>query len=319
MPYKEEKLPPLVELSVIIPIFNERESIPELYEKTISVLESLKKTYELIFVDDGSKDGSRAVLEALHRDKAQVKVIELRKHQGKAAALSMGFKEAQGRIIITLDGDLQDDPDEIPRFLKKIEEGYDLVSGWKRERKDPFSKTIPSRIFNTTTSLLTGIKLHDFNCGFKAYRQEVAKSFNLYGELHRYLPVLAYAEGYCVGELEIKHHPRKYGKTKYGLERFPHGFLDLLTILFLTRFIKRPLHFFGMMGTLLTLAGLGINLYLTIIKFRFGSFLNRYPLLMLGILLMVLGVQFISMGFLGEMITRLSVKNQDSPSHKHLK
>lgn len=305
-------------VSLVVPIFNEEESLSELYQEMVTALDGLGITYELIFVDDGSQDGSRRLLEELHRKDERVKVLELRRNYGKAVALATGFREAKGEIIITLDGDLQDDPGEIPNFLKKMDEGYDLVSGWKWERKDPLSKTIPSRLFNRATSFLTGIRIHDFNCGFKAYRREVTEGIKVYGELHRYLPVLAHQEGYRVGELKVRHRGRKYGRTKYGLERFPHGFFDLLTILFLIRFMKRPLHLFGMIGTLLTLGGFGINLYLTIIRFRFGSILGRYPLLILGVLLMVLGVQFVSMGFLGEMITRLSEEKKDYPLRRQL-
>ncbi|MCD5401525.1 glycosyltransferase family 2 protein [candidate division NPL-UPA2 bacterium] len=296
---KERGSFPQKKISLVIPIFNEEESLSELYREMVTALDGLGLTYELIFVDDGSQDGSRRLLEKLHREDERVKVLELRRNYGKAAALATGFREAEGEIVITLDGDLQDDPGEIANFLKKIDEGYDLVSGWKWERKDSLSKTIPSRLFNIATSLLTGIRIHDFNCGFKAYRKEVTEDIKIYGELHRYLPILAHREGFRIGELKVKHRRRKYGKTKYGLERFPHGFFDLLTILFLTRFMKRPLHLFGMMGALLTLGGFGINLYLAVIRFRFGSILGRYPLLLLGILLMVLGIQFISIGFLG--------------------
>jgi len=298
-------------ISLVIPICNEKESLPELYRETVTVLDGLGVTYEIIYIDDGSRDGSRPLLEDLHRRDDRVKVLELRRHYGKAAALAAGFREAQGEIIITLDGDLQDDPGEIPKFLKEIDKGYDLVSGWKRERQDPLSKTLPSRLFNSVTSLLTGIRIHDFNCGFKAYRREVTEDIKVYGELHRYLPVLAHQAGYRIGELEVKHRKRKYGKTKYGLGRFHRGFFDLLTILFLAKFMKRPLHLFGMIGFLLTLTGFGINLYLSIIRFRFGSILGRYPLLILGVLLMVLGIQFVSMGFLGEMVTRISEEKKD--------
>ncbi len=305
-------------VSLVVPVFNEEESLPELYREMVTVLDGLGVTYELIFVDDGSRDGSPRLLEEFQAEDERVRVLELRRNYGKAAALATGFREAEGEIIITLDGDLQDDPGEIPEFLKKIEAGYDLVSGWKWERKDPLSKTIPSRLFNLTTSLLTGIKIHDFNCGFKAYRREVTEGIKVYGELHRYLPVLAHQEGYRIGELKVKHRRRKYGKTKYGLERFLHGFFDLLTILFLTKFMKRPLHLFGLIGFLLTLGGFGINLYLAVIRFRFGSILGRHPLLLLGVLLMVLGIQFVSLGFLGEMITRLSEEKKDYPLRRRL-
>ncbi len=305
-------------VSLVVPVFNEEESLPELYREMVTVLEGLGVTYEIIFVDDGSRDGSRRLLEEFQAADEQVRVLELRRNYGKAAALATGFREAAGEIIITLDGDLQDDPGEIPEFLKKIEAGYDLVSGWKWERKDPLSKTIPSRLFNLTTSFLTGIKIHDFNCGFKAYRREVTEDIEVYGELHRYLPVLAHQEGYRIGELKVRHRRRKYGRTKYGLARFPHGFFDLLTILFLTKFMKRPLHLFGLIGFLLTLGGLGINLYLAVIRFRFGSILGRHPLLLLGVLLMVLGIQFVSLGFLGEMITRLSEEKKDYPLRRRL-
>ena len=212
-----------------------------------------------------------------------------------------------------MDADLQDDPKEIPRFLAKLDEGYDLVSGWKRVRLDPISKTLPSRFFNWVTSSLSGIQIHDFNCGFKAYRREVVSSIKVYGELHRYLPVLAHSQGFKVTEIDVHHHRREFGTSKYGMERLLHGFLDLLTVLYLTKFNKRPLHLFGSVGTLLGLAGFGICSYITILRLTYGSILERKPLLILGILLIIVGVQFISMGLIGEMMAFHHQKDIDYP------
>jgi glycosyltransferase involved in cell wall biosynthesis len=300
------------ELSVIIPLYNEEQSLRELYDSLRTALGRIGR-YEIIFVDDGSTDGSMRILHELrHRDR-RVKVIRFRRNYGKSAALSVGFAHADGTFIVTMDADLQDDPDEIQNLLHEIKKGYDLVSGWKRKRRDPLSKTIPSRFFNFVTSLLTGIRLHDFNCGLKIYRKEVVKELKIYGELHRYIPVLAHWLGYRIGETVVQHHPRKYGKTKFGVGRFWKGFLDLLTVLFTTRYMQRPLHLFGFWGMLFVLGGFAIDLYLAILKFTEGMSLSNRPLFMGGILLIIVGVQFISVGLLGELIT----KTRQSPDREY--
>lgn len=299
-------------LSVVIPLFNEAESLQALYEQLNRVLPSLGK-YELIYVDDGSADNSFSILTELHAQDQNVKVIQLRRNFGKSTALAMGFSQAKGKIVVTLDADLQDDPSEIPALIDELGSGFDLISGWKYERKDRLPKRVASRIFNKTTSLLTGIPLHDFNCGLKAYRGEVVRDIRLYGELHRYIPALAYWKGYKVGEVKVKHHPRKYGKSKFGMERYLRGFFDLFTVIFLTKYTRRPLHLFGMLGLLSLIIGFVINAYLTTIWFM-GQSIGRRPLLMLGVLLMVIGVQFISIGLLGEMI---AATTQDK-AEKHL-
>ncbi len=291
------------EVSVVVPLYNEEQSLRELYEAIRSALGKIGR-YEIIFVDDGSTDGSMRILHELrHRDR-RVKVIRFRRNFGKSAALSAGFQLAEGTFVITMDADLQDDPAEIPNLLHEIKKGFDLVSGWKKRRRDPITKTVPSRFFNFVTRVMTGIRLHDFNCGLKAYRKEVVKEVRVYGELHRYIPVLAHWLGYKVSEHPVVHHRRKYGKTKFGMGRFWKGFLDLLTVLFTTRYMQRPLHLFGAWGLLFAVAGFAIDLYLAILKFTEGLSLSNRPLFMGGILLMIVGVQFISVGLLGELITK---------------
>lgn len=292
-----------VTLSVVIPLFNEAESLDELYSHLIDVLDPLGFPFELIFVDDGSRDGSFEVLQALYERDPRVVVFQFRRNYGKAVALSAGFKAARGKLLVTMDADLQDDPAEIPRLMEKLNEGYDLVSGWKFERRDPLTKTIPSKVFNWVIARVSGIKIHDFNCGLKAYRREVTEDIPLYGQLHRYLPVLAHHQGYRIGEVKIRHHPRKYGKTKYGLGRFLYGFLDLFTVLLLTRYLARPLHLFGTIGSVFTLIGFAVCSYIAYLKLHYGSILGRYPLLWFGILIMIVGVQLFSTGLLGELIS----------------
>lgn len=291
-------------LSVIVPLYNEEESLPELLGNIKNALKELRKPYEVIFIDDGSTDGSFGVLKTLHRENKSVKVVRFRRNFGKSAALSVGFAEARGTFVATMDADLQDDPGEIPGLIEAMGDSYDLVSGWKRKRFDPVSKTIPSRFFNFVTAKMTGIPLHDFNCGLKAYRREVVKEINVYGELHRYIPALAHWAGYRVGEKVVQHHPRKYGHTKFGLSRFFKGFLDLLTVLFNTRYVKRPLHLFGVWGIISFLIGGIIDVYLSIEWLRGETALSNRPLFMVGFFLVIIGVQFISIGLLGEMITR---------------
>jgi glycosyltransferase involved in cell wall biosynthesis len=290
------------ELSVVIPLFNEQDNVKLIHTQLKVTLDKIGTSYEIIFIDDGSTDNSFSILKELHAQDVNIKVIRLRRNFGKSAALSAGFKEAKGKLVITMDADLQDDPTEIPNFISKISEGYDLVSGWKFQRYDPVSKRISSKAFNRVTALLTGIKIHDFNCGFKAYRREVTQDIKVYGTLHRYIPALAYWKGYRIGEIKVRHRPRKYGKSKYGMRRAMIGFWDLLTTLFLTKYIRRPLHLFGSVGLLVLLAGFIINVYLLVIRLR-GQWIGNRPLLILGILLMIIGVQFISTGLMGELIT----------------
>ena len=295
-------------LSVVIPLYNEENSLAELHNRIILSLQSLSSNYELIFVDDGSTDNSFSVLKNLHKKDDRVKVIRFRKNFGKAAALSAGFKEATGKTIVTIDADLQDLPEEIPALIKKIEEGYDLVSGWKFKRQDPLVRRVASRLFNSVTTFYTGVKIHDFNCGLKCYRREVTEEIELYGELYRYIPALASWKGFKVGEVKVNHQPRIHGKSKFGGERYVRGFFDLLTVIMLTKYPEKPLHFFGLMGTILSLAGLAINIYMAALRLS-GKWIGNRPLLLLGILLLILGIQFIFFGLMGELIVFSSQKD----------
>ena len=295
-----------LDLSIVIPVCDEGENVEELYDELHRVLSRLGKKYEIIFVDDGSIDDTFKKLQAI-KD-STVKLIRFQRNYGKAAALSCGFRKSKGNIVITMDGDLQDDPKEIPRFLEKLEE-YDVVSGWKSKRQDPVSKTIPSKFFNALTRFITGVKIHDFNCGFKGYKNYVVKNIKLYGEFHRYIPALAHWKGYTVGEIEVEHHPRVHGVSKYGVERLFKGFLDLITVTFLNIYKKRPLHIFGGIGFLLIFSAIVISLYQVSLWIK-GIKIGDRPLLMLSILLMVIGVQFISIGLIGELITN-SRNNDD--------
>ncbi|HLR26665.1 MAG TPA: glycosyltransferase family 2 protein [Fodinibius sp.] len=279
-----------VELSVVIPLYNEEGSLKELSKQIDEALAELPG-YEIIFVDDGSSDGSWKIIKELCGLKAHIKAIRLQRNYGKSPALQAGFEKASGRYVATMDADLQDDPFEIPLMLQQLKnQQLDLVSGWKKKRHDPLTKTVPSRFFNKVTSLFTEIDLNDFNCGLKVYRRKVIDNIYLYGELHRYIPFLAKLEGYDrIGEKVVKHHPRKYGKTKFGISRFMHGFLDLLTLLFVNRYLQRPMHFFGTLGFLFLFVGGLINLYLTVDKLVFGANLDDRPLLLFGVMMMVLG------------------------------
>lgn len=297
-------------LSVVIPLFNEAESLPELHEQLVRALDPLGQPFELIFIDDGSRDGSFDVLTRLHRDDHRVKVIQFRRNYGKSAALAVGFAQAHGETVVTIDADLQDDPQEIPRLIAQLDAGYDLVSGWKQHRRDPWTKTLPSKVFNRVTAAVSGLRLHDFNCGLKAYRHEVVETIPVYGELHRYLPMLAHWAGFRAGELPITHRTRKYGKSKFGPGRFAHGLFDLLTVLFLSKYTRRPLHLFGLIGLLSFGAGVGIGLYMTALwvsKIAIGT----RPLLLFGVLLMLLGIQLVSIGLVGEMIANAARRNED--------
>ncbi len=292
------------DISVVVPLFNEAESIPDLSRQLRDVLQRQGGNYEVIFVDDGSTDNSYQILRDIHRINRRMKAIRFRRNFGKSAALAVGFTHAEGAIVVTMDADLQDDPAEIPNLVKKIREGYDLVSGWKKKRFDPITKTIPSRFFNFVTSIMTGFKLHDFNCGLKAYRNEVLKEIEVYGELHRFIPALVHWRGFRVREIPVQHHKRKYGKTKFGPGRFFKGFLDLLTVLFTTRYIRRPLHLFGGWGIFSFLVGFGIDVWLSVEWFLKLTSLSNRPIFFLGILMMIVGIQLISIGLLGEMISK---------------
>ncbi|MBI4454423.1 MAG: glycosyltransferase [Acidobacteria bacterium] len=298
----------LCDISIIVPCFNEAPSLLELRKRIMKVFEGGPQ-YEIIFVDDGSSDETYSVLGRL-RD-PNVRSIRLRRNFGKSAALSVGFKEASGRVIVTVDADLQDQPEEIPALLRAMdEEGWDLVSGWKRQRRDSIAKTLPSRIFNWTTAKLTGIQIHDFNCGLKAYRREVIEEIKVQGEMHRYIPVLASYRGFCVGEIPVSHAPRKYGRSKYGVGRLLGGFFDLLTVIMLTRYNRKPLHAFGVLGIMLATIGVSIETYLAAGWF-FGQWIAGRPAFQLGILLTIIGVQFIFFGLLAEMIAYSSQKEED--------
>lgn len=292
-----------IKLSFVIPAKNEGQSVKPLYQEIIEVVKKITTNFEIIFIDDGSTDDTFEILKKLYRKDKHLKVIRMRGNFGKSAALQVGFDAALGDIIFTMDGDLQDDPKEIPNFIKKLDSGYDLVSGWKQQRFDPqVAKVIPSRIINFLTRFLTNVPIHDTNCGFKAYRREVVQNLNLYGELYRFIPVIAYKQNFEVGEVEVAHRKRLYGKTKFGWERGIKGILDLLTIIFLTGFIRRPGHFFGSLGLGSFFLGFLIGLYIAYLRITTGSIQSRHPLLFLGMLLMIIGVQLISTGLLAEMI-----------------
>jgi len=299
-----------VEISIVIPLYNEQQNLGPLLEKIQETMSRLQRPYEIILIDDGSTDESFQVIQRLHAGHDFIRAIQFRKNHGKSAALAVGFGEAVGKFIITMDADLQDDPEEIPNLLGKLEEGYDLVSGWKYKRRDPISKTLPSKLFNRVTCLISGIRIHDINCGLKAYRREVIEHIKVYGELHRYLPVLAHWNGFRIAEIKVRHHPRLHGRSKFGAGRFVKGFLDLMTVTFLTQFTRRPMHLFGVLGLFLFLVGLVINLYLTWL-WAHGIGIGHRPLLFLGILLVIVGVQFLLMGLIGEMITHRDGTSED--------
>jgi len=298
-------------VSIVVPLFNEEESLNPLYSEIIKSVKETNIDYEIIFIDDGSTDKSLEILRELNRKDNKVRYISFRKNYGKSAAINVGFQKASGDAVITMDADLQDDPAEIPNLLKKLDEGFDMVSGWKKVRFDPFIKKHSSKFFNYTTRVMTGIKIHDFNCGLKAYKKEVVKNINVYGELHRYIPVLANNKGFSISEIPVKHHPRRYGKTKFGISRFFKGFVDLLTVVFNSRYIRRPLHLFGFFGATAFLFGIIVNLWLTYEKIFLGKGIGNRPLLFLGILLIIVGVQFFAVGLLGEIIVHNSPQRED--------
>jgi glycosyltransferase involved in cell wall biosynthesis len=301
-----------VGISAVIPLYNEQESLRELTAALKAQLFKLAgPRHEIIYVNDGSTDKSGDILQDIMIGTSRVSTITFRRNMGKSPALAAGFKEAKYGIVVTMDADLQDDPRELPNMIAKLEEGYDLVSGWKKKRHDPVSKTAPSKFFNSVTSFFSGIKLHDFNCGFKAYRKEVTDSLDVYGEMHRYLPALAHWQGFRVTEVPVVHHPRKFGKSKFGTSRFFKGFLDLMTIVFTNRYGRRPLHLFGTIGTILALVGFFIDAWVSIEWIAGKTSLSNRPILQLGILLILVGVQLISLGLLGEMIVKNTAKTTD--------
>ena len=289
-------------LSVVVPLRDEERSVALLHDELESALQPLGHEWEVVFVDDGSADGTFAALTRLHAAHANVRVVRLRRNFGKSAALAAGFAQAQGETVITMDGDLQDDPAEIPRLLAKLDEGFDLVSGWKARRRDPWTRRLLSRIFNAVTGRISGLRLHDLNCGLKAYRAEVVQGLAIYGELHRFIPVLAHYRGFRVAELPVNHRPREHGRSRYGLERYLRGFLDLLTVTFMGRYRQRPLHLFGGLGLVLFMLGGLVLAYLAALKAA-GEAIGHRPLLTLGVLLVVLGMQFFSLGLISELVT----------------
>lgn len=299
-----------LQISVVVPLFNEEESLPELCAWIAKVLDG-KFSYEIILVDDGSTDGSWNIIEKLSKENECIKGIKFRRNYGKSAALNTGFEVLDGEVVITMDADLQDSPEEIPELYQMIkEEKYHIVSGWKKKRYDPLSKTIPTKIYNATTRLFSGIKLHDMNCGLKAYQKDVVKTIEVYGEMHRYIPVIAKWAGFTkIGEKVVQHQERKYGATKFGLERFIYGFLDLFSITFIGRFGKRPMHFFGVLGTLMFAIGFLFSLYIGVDKLfidKSGKLLAARTEFYIALAAMIMGVQMFLAGFLGEMVSRSS-------------
>jgi len=302
----------LKDLSVVIPSFNEEENIKLLYPKLKSVLEGLKKNYEIIFVDDGSTDQTYDFLRKICKDDENVKALVFRRNFGQSAAISAGFDYARGDIIVTLDADLQNDPEDIPRLLEKMNQGFDVVSGWRVNRKDPFlRRRLPSYISNWLISLFTGVKLHDHGCSLKAYKKEVAKEIKLYGEMHRFIPALASWVGASICEVKVRHHPREYGKSKYGFSRINRGFLDLLTVKFLLSFATRPIQIFGKFGLISVFLGFVCGIVLIVMKFIHGVDMTGNPFLYLSILFLLIGGQFISIGLLGEIISRIYHESQN--------
>ncbi len=307
--------PPRVDVTVLVPVLDEAGTVEELATRVASVLDGLGRSFELVFVDDGSRDSTSDRARAARERDSRVKLVRLRRNFGKAAALTAGFDISRGELVVTMDGDLQDDPAEIPRLLDALESGgYDLVSGWKKDRRDPLSKTLPSKLFNWVTRKLAQVDLHDFNCGFKVYRREVLEQVPVYGELHRYIPVLASRRGFKVGELAVLHHPRKSGVSKYGWDRFYKGLLDLMTVLFITKYTRRPLHLFGLIGLISFGLGFAIDAWLAFLWAFRGESLSDRPLLVFGVLLMLAGLQVLTTGLLAEMTTHRTFQRSDSYS-----
>jgi glycosyltransferase involved in cell wall biosynthesis len=297
-------------LSIVVPVYNEAASLPELYGRIGEACRSMARPFEVVFVDDGSTDGSGALLDRMAEVDERITVIHFRRNFGKSPALAAAFERVVGPIVITMDADLQDDPAMIPAFVERIEAGADLVSGWKQRRNDPLDKTLPSKLFNAVVRRVSGVPLRDFNCGFKAYRVECIRELNVYGGLHRFLPVLAGERGFRIEELVVVHHPRKHGTSKFGARRFVDGFLDLLTVLLLTRYRMKPLHFFGAAGGLAGVVGISILAYLTVL-WCLGYGIGTRPLLTFGVLLTLTSGQFLGLGLLGELLVRTTVDRRE--------
>jgi glycosyltransferase involved in cell wall biosynthesis len=300
-----------MDISIIVPLLNEEESLPELYSWIARVIKSMNKSFEVIFIDDGSTDNSWEVITSLQSKHPEVRGLKFIRNYGKSAALNVGFEHCKGKVVITMDADLQDSPEEIPALYDMINsEGYHIVSGWKKKRYDPITKTIPTKIYNGVTGFVTGVKLHDMNCGLKAYQSKVVKNIEVYGEMHRYIPVIAKWNGFNkIGEKVVAHQARKYGYTKFGISRFIYGFLDLFSIMFIGKFGKRPMHFFGSLGSISTFVGTAILLYLAYEKIVLGiTNIADRPLFYLGILLIIVGLQLFMTGFLAELIARNSTE-----------
>jgi glycosyltransferase involved in cell wall biosynthesis len=304
-------------ISVVVPLLNEEHSLDALYHQLQAVLDVRDEPWEVVFVDDGSTDGSLGVLTRLHDETTNVVVVHLRRNFGKAAALQAGFLEARGDVIVTLDADLQDDPSEIPQLLAKLDEGFDLVSGWKARRNDPWTRRLLSRVFNWATAVVSGVRLHDVNCGLKAYKAEVLRGMRLYGELHRFIPILASYRGFRVAEIPVNHRAREHGRSRYGLSRYLRGFFDLLSVTFMGRYRHRPLHLFGGVGLVMGFAGTLILAYLTVIKIG-GAAIGHRPLLTLGVLFIVVGIQLVSLGLLSELITSQHEERMDERARSDL-
>jgi glycosyltransferase involved in cell wall biosynthesis len=301
-----------LDLSLVVPVYNECDALPGLIEEIEQVCANLDVDWEIVFVDDGSTDGTAELLVQHANERGGVRVVRLRRNFGKSAALMAGFEHSSGAVVVTLDGDGQDDPAEIPGLIRRLDEGYDLVSGWKRRRRDPALKRWSSRLFNWATGRMSGLRLHDFNCGLKAYRGQCARSLEVYGELHRYIPVLAAQRGWRVTELPVEHRPRLHGRSKFGTARFPRGLFDLMTVLFIGRYQQRPLHLFGGIGLILMGVGIAISVYLTVLKIS-GEAIGERPLLLLGVLLIVVGAQFLTFGLLGQLLAAMANESGRSP------
>ena len=299
-------------ISVVIPVFDEAGSLAELHAELQRALDALGRSWEILYLDDGSRDGSDRTIAALAQQEPRVRGLSFRRNFGKSAALAVGCKLARGEWVATMDADLQDDPAELPRLAAALEGGLDLVSGWKQDRQDPISKTVPSRLFNSVTGMVAGIRLHDFNCGFKLYRREVVEAIEVYGELHRFLPALAHWRGFRVGEVPVRHRARKFGRSKFGASRFVNGFLDLLSAAFLSTSALKPLHLFGRVGLLFLAVGVGLGLWF-VAQWIGGDPIRVRPLMLFGAGLVLLGIQLILMGLLGEMIARLHAPRADYP------
>ena len=309
-------------VSFVIPVYNEEESLEKLYGEIIKEIEACEKEehswgieeFEILFINDGSVDGSVEVIKKMIASDRRIRLISFRKNFGKAAALEAGFRHCTGDIIFTMDADLQDDPSEISRFIDKLEEGYDLVSGWKYNRKDPLEKRLPSKLFNWVTARASGVELHDFNCGFKAYRKEVVKGIDIYGEFHRYIPVFAKRKGFKIAEITVHHNKREFGKSKYGFERYTRGLLDSISSVFLLKYYDKPMYFFGKWGIVALLIGILLCGYLTV-EWLMGGHIGTRPLLQLGVLCIITGIQLFSVGFIGNLIVDTSYRSRYNEDH----